>query len=36
VTKHLLTNVEVVRTFVPRRIDIDGAEGEPGTVRIGA
>jgi RNA 3'-terminal phosphate cyclase (ATP) len=36
VTTHLLTNVEVVCKFVPRRIEIEGAEGEPGTVRIGA
>ena len=35
VTTHLLTNVEVVRTFIPRRIEIEGAENEPGTVRIG-
>jgi RNA 3'-terminal phosphate cyclase (ATP) len=34
VTKHLLTNVDVVRKFIPRQIEIDGAEGEPGTVRI--
>jgi len=36
VTRHLLTNVEVVRMFLPRRIDVEGAEGEPGTVRVGA
>jgi RNA 3'-terminal phosphate cyclase (ATP) len=36
VTKHLLTNVEVVRKFISRRIDVDGAEGEPGTVWVGA
>jgi RNA 3'-terminal phosphate cyclase (ATP) len=35
VTKHLLTNVEVVRKFVPRRIEVDGAEGAPGMVRVG-
>jgi RNA 3'-phosphate cyclase len=34
VTRHLLTNAEVVRQFLPRRIDVEGAEGEPGTVRI--
>ncbi|HEX4591104.1 MAG TPA: RNA 3'-terminal phosphate cyclase [Gemmataceae bacterium] len=36
VTKHLLTNVEIVHKFIPRRIEIDSAEGEPGTVRIEA
>jgi RNA 3'-terminal phosphate cyclase (ATP) len=35
VTTHLLTNVEVVRKFIPRRIAIEGSEGEPGAVRIG-
>jgi RNA 3'-terminal phosphate cyclase (ATP) len=34
VTRHLLTNIEVVRKFIPRPITCDGAEGEPGTVRI--
>jgi RNA 3'-terminal phosphate cyclase (ATP) len=36
VTRHLLTNVEVVRRFVPRPIEVAGAEGEPGMVRIEA
>lgn len=36
VTKHLLTNIEVVRKFVPRPIEVDGAEGGPGTVRVAA
>jgi RNA 3'-terminal phosphate cyclase (ATP) len=35
VTRHLLTNVEVVKRFLPRPIECDGEEGEPGTVRIG-
>jgi RNA 3'-terminal phosphate cyclase len=35
VTKHLLTNIDVVQKFVPRRIEIEGAEGEAGTVRVG-
>jgi RNA 3'-terminal phosphate cyclase (ATP) len=35
VTRHLLTNIEVVRKFIPRTITCDGAEGEPGTARIG-
>ncbi len=34
VTRHLLTNVEVVRKFLPRRIEVAGAEGEPGAVRV--
>jgi RNA 3'-terminal phosphate cyclase (ATP) len=34
VTTHLLTNAEVVRKFLPRRIEVKGAEGGPGTVRI--
>ena len=36
VTRHLLTNIEVVRQFIPRPITCEGAEGEPGTVLIGA
>jgi len=35
VTQHLLTNAEVIRDFLERRIDIQGAVGEPGTIRIG-
>lgn len=34
VTRHLVTNVEVIRKFVDRDIRCDGDEGEPGTVRI--
>lgn len=34
VTPHLLTNAEVIRKFLPVRIDIDGAAGAPGTLRI--
>ena len=36
VTRHLLTNIAVVRTFIRRPIAAEGAEGEPGTVRVGA
>ena len=36
VTRHLLTNIEVVRKFIRRPIECVGEEGEPGTVRIGA
>ncbi len=35
VTLHLLTNIEVVRRFLERRITCEGNEGEPGHVRIG-
>lgn len=34
VTRHLVTNVGVIREFVDRGIEIDGSEGDPGTVRI--
>jgi RNA 3'-terminal phosphate cyclase (ATP) len=34
VTRHLLTNVAVIRRFLARDIDVAGAEGEPGEVRI--
>jgi RNA 3'-phosphate cyclase len=34
VTLHLLTNIEVVRSFVDRTIECEGNEGEPGRVRI--
>lgn len=33
-TRHLLTNIEVVRTFLPVTIDVAGQEGHPGLVRI--
>jgi RNA 3'-terminal phosphate cyclase (ATP) len=34
VTNHLLTNAEVVRQFVEAEIEIEGAQGEPGRVRV--
>ena len=34
VTQHLLTNIDVVRFFIDRSITCEGAEGEPGIVRI--
>ena len=34
VTLHLLTNAEVIHTFLPARITIEGQEGQPGTVTI--
>jgi RNA 3'-terminal phosphate cyclase (ATP) len=34
VTKHLLTNIDVVQKFMPRRIDVEGLEGRTGTVRL--
>jgi RNA 3'-terminal phosphate cyclase (ATP) len=34
VTRHLLTNISVIRSFVGREIRCDGDEGEPGIVRI--
>lgn len=34
VTPHLLTNAEVIRRFLPARIDIIGGPGEAGLVRI--
>jgi RNA 3'-terminal phosphate cyclase (ATP) len=33
VTRHLCTNIEVIRRFVDREIVCDGDEGQPGTVR---
>jgi RNA 3'-phosphate cyclase len=35
VTRHLLTNVEIIRRFIDRDIVCEGEEGRPGTVRIG-
>jgi RNA 3'-phosphate cyclase len=35
VTRHLKTNVETIQAFVERVIEIEGEEGETGTVRIG-
>ncbi len=34
VTRHLTTNVEVIRRFTGREITVDGAVGEPGTVTV--
>ncbi len=34
VTRHLTTNVTVVRQFLDRAISVDGEEGSPGVVRI--
>ncbi len=34
VTRHLVTNVEVIRKFLDRKIEVEGAVGEPGRVRI--
>ena len=34
ITQHLITNVAVIRHFVERDIQLDGAEGGPGWVRI--
>ena len=34
ITRHLLTNAEVLRAFLPVRVQIDGQEGEAGNVTI--
>jgi RNA 3'-terminal phosphate cyclase (ATP) len=34
VTQHLLTNIEVIRAFLPVEIEVDGALGTPGTVIV--
>jgi RNA 3'-terminal phosphate cyclase (ATP) len=34
VTEHLLTNVAVIKRFIDRPIDCEGALGEPGLVRV--
>lgn len=34
VTRHLLTNAHIIRQFVPARIDIRGAEDQPGEVEV--
>jgi RNA 3'-phosphate cyclase len=36
ITRHLTTNIETVRKFVDRTIEVDGEEREPGTVRVAA
>lgn len=33
-TRHLLTNAEVIRAFLPVRIEVEGQEGEPGRVAV--
>jgi RNA 3'-terminal phosphate cyclase (ATP) len=35
VTEHLKTNVDVIRTFLERKIEIEGEIGSPGRVNIG-
>lgn len=34
ITPHLITNAQVINQFLPGRIKIDGAQGEPGLVRV--
>jgi RNA 3'-terminal phosphate cyclase (ATP) len=34
VGRHLLTGAEVIRRFLPVKIEIEGEDGEPGTIRI--
>jgi RNA 3'-phosphate cyclase len=34
VTRHLLTNIQVLRAFLPAAVAVDAAEGLPGTVTI--
>lgn len=34
VTGHLLTQAEIIRSFLPVEIEVDGEEGQPGTVSI--
>jgi RNA 3'-terminal phosphate cyclase (ATP) len=34
VSSHLLTNIQVIQHFLPRHIDCEGADGEPGVIRI--
>jgi len=34
ITRHLLTNADVIQRFHPVRIRIDGREGDPGTVHV--
>jgi RNA 3'-terminal phosphate cyclase (ATP) len=36
VTRHLTTNIDVIRRFTCRDISVDAEEGEPGTVRVAA
>jgi RNA 3'-terminal phosphate cyclase (ATP) len=34
ITHHLMTNAAVIRSFLPARIELHGALGEPGVVQI--
>jgi RNA 3'-terminal phosphate cyclase (ATP) len=34
ITKHLMTNAHVIRQFLPVQIDVDGNEGESGTIVV--
>lgn len=34
ITRHLLTNADVIRAFIDAKIVIDGSEGEPGAVTV--
>jgi RNA 3'-terminal phosphate cyclase len=34
VTRHLTTNLDVIRRFVDRKMECEGEEGGPGVVRI--
>jgi RNA 3'-terminal phosphate cyclase (ATP) len=34
ITRHLTTNIATVRKFVDREVELEGEEGQPGTVRI--
>ena len=36
VTRHLTTNIDVIRRFLDRDISVEGGEGEPGIVRVAA
>ena len=34
ITKHLLTNIEVIKSFLPIEVKINGSVGEPGKVIV--
>ncbi len=36
ITQHLRTNVEVIRAFLNRKIELDGEVGAPGRIRVGS
>lgn len=36
ITRHLTTNIDIIRRFTGRDISVEGDEGEPGVVRIAA